>query len=335
VHYLPIENHSNVPAKSILERFTLEPTAAPPTVLMSEGEIMLKSFIFWLNSYVTRETPASILASLIGLLAFAGLLGTIFGNHAIRAGAFVVVIAFVVSAILLLLTDRRLLQRRYDVTHALLTRYSDFVMYHRSDPNVAVKVWNQVVYIQPDGDVNETIRIKAVALRPRVHLIRLTAGSRWDQPERYRRKVKIIARELTNTNNPGPRWDVTTSWISTQKMLSILHLREPIKRGQEIYFEIVRTWPAKCRPLMREELTDSFVFRNSPLLDVRHVDFKIVFPGGFDAVCEPIGHLQPNVHLSIDDERDDEGRRVFTWHADPIPGGEAVGIRLELSGSRS
>jgi hypothetical protein len=119
-------------------------------------------------------------------------------------------------------------------------------------------------------------------------------------------------------------------------MLCILHLREPAEQGQEINFEIVRTWPAKCRPLMRDDLTDSFAFRNSALLDARHVDFKIVLPSGVGPIsCEPIGHQQPDVHLSIDDERDDEGRRVFTWRADPIPGGEAVGIRLELSGARS
>lgn len=296
---------------------------------------MFRNFIAWLDLYISRETPASVLKSLIGLMAFAGLLGTIFGNQAIRVGAFVVVIVFVVSVILLLLADRRRLQLHYRETHELLTRYCDFLVDNRSEPLVAVEEWSQVVYLQPNGDVREVITIRAIALRERVYFIRMTAGSRWDQPDRYRHNVKVIARSLSVNNKPGPRWMVTASWASAEKLTAILHLHDPIKQGEEIHFEVVRTWPAKCRPLMRYGVAESFVFYTSrQLLDIRRVEFRIVLPVGFDAVHEPIGHLEPEVHLSIEDERDQEGRRVFTWRADVIPVWKQVGLRLELSGSR-
>ena len=98
-------------------------------------------------------------------MAFAGLLGTIFGNQAIRVGAFVVVIVFVVSVILLLLADRRHLQQNYGEAHELLTRYCDFVVENSSEPLVSIEAWDQVVYVQPNGDVDEVITIRAIALR--------------------------------------------------------------------------------------------------------------------------------------------------------------------------
>lgn len=295
---------------------------------------MFRNFITGLDLYISRETPVSVLKSLIGLMAFAGLLGTIFGSQAIRVGAFVVVIVFVVSVIVLLLADRRHLQQNYLEAHELLTRYCDFVADNSSEPLVSIEAWNQVVHVQSNGDVNEVITIKAIALRERVYFVRMTAGSLWDQPERHRRNVKVIARSLTVNDSVGPRWRVTTSWRSSQKLTAILHLHEPIKQGEEIHFEVAREWPAKCLPMMRDGSADSFIFRFSRLLDTRHVDYKIVLPVGFDAVHEPIGHLEPDVQLSIDNDLDEDGRREFTFHTDLVPAGKAVGIRLELSGSR-
>jgi len=293
---------------------------------------MFRSFVAWLDLYISRETPASVLKSLVGLMAFAGLLGTIFGNQAVRVGAFVVVIVVVISVILLLLADRRRLRQHYVATRELLSRYCDFVIENSSEPLVAIEAWQQTVYIQPNGDVKEIITIQAFPLREKIYFIRMTAGSRWDQPERYRRNVTVSARSLTVNNRAGPRWMVTTSWRSSQKMTAILHLHEPVKQGEEIRFEVVRTWPAKCRPLMRDEVAESFVFRNSWILDIRHVEYTIVLPHGFEAVHEPIGHLEPDVDLSVEDERDQEGRRVFRWRANLVPVGKTIGVRLELSG---
>jgi hypothetical protein len=294
---------------------------------------MFRSFIAWLDLYISRETSASILKSLVGLMAFAGLLGTIFGSQAIRVGAFVIVIVFVISVILGLLADRRDLQQRYRATRELVTRYCDFVVENSAEPLVAIETWHQTVYIQPNGDAREVIIIRAVALREKVYFIRLTAGSRWDQPQRYRRSVEVTAHSLTVNNRAGPSWLVTTSWRSSQKMTAILHLHEPVKQGEEVRFEVVRTWPAKCRPLMRDDETESFVFRATRILDIRHVEYTIVLPHGFEAVHEPVGHLDPDVQLSVVDERDPEGRRMFTWRADRVPADKAIGVRLELSRS--
>jgi hypothetical protein len=291
---------------------------------------MFKGFISWLDSYISREEPSTVLKALIGLMAFAGLLGTIFGNQAIRAGAFVIVTIFVVSTMLSLLSDRRRLKQAYDTHRALLARYCDFIIDHSAEPLVAIDTWRQRLYVQPNGDVREVLTLTAIALREQVYFIRLTAGSGWDQPEKYRRDVKITARTLTINGMSGPRWNVTTSWrSSTMKVTSILHLHHPIKRGEEVVFEVIRTWPAKCLPLVRGEV-DEFLFHTTSLIEIRHVDYSVVLPTGFDAVYELIGSDEPDVQLFVDKEYDQEGRRVIVCRADKVPTRTAVGIKLEL-----
>lgn len=290
---------------------------------------MFKGFIVWLDSYISREEPTSVLKAMVGLMAFAGLLGTIFGSQPIRAGAFVIVIVFVASIMLLLLADRRHLKRAYDTHRMLLARYCDFVIDNSPEPLVSIEAWKQRVYIHINGDVREVLTLKAVALREKVYFIRLKAGSRWNQPERYQRDAKVTARSLTVNGAPGPRWNVTTTWQSAEKMNCILHLHQPIKRGEEIFFEVVRTWPAKCLPLVRGE-AEEFSFRTTPLLEIQHVEFSIVLPAGFDAVYELVGSREPDVQLSADAEYDKEGRRVLIWHADKVPARTLLGLRLEL-----
>ena len=292
---------------------------------------MFKSFIAWLDFYISRENPASVLKSLVGLMAFAGLLGTIFGNQAIRVGAFVVVIVFVVSIILMLLADRRRSTQELGTYRKLLVRYCDFVRDNSSDPLVSVESWDQTVYLRPNGDVREVLVIKAIALRERVYFVRLTAGSRWEQPERYRRNVEVAARGLTVNGTSGTRWNVTTSWTSSQKMTAVLHLHEPVKQGEEIHFEVVRLWPGKCRPLMRDHAAEEFIFRSTNLLVPRQVNYTIVLPEGCEAIHEPIGQQHPDVNLVVLPHRDKEGRSVFAWSAELVPPDTAVGIRLELS----
>lgn len=291
---------------------------------------MFKSFIAWLDSYISREQPSAILKAMVGLMAFAGLLGTIFGNQAIRAGAFVVVIVFAVSVMLLLLADRQRLRRSYDTHRMLLARYCDFVIDNSPEPLVSVETWSQQVYVHPNGDVREVLTLKAVALRERVYFIRLKASSQWDQPERYRRDVKVMARSLKINGVSGPRWNVTTFWISTQKMTSILHLHHAIKRGEEVHFEVVRTWPAKCLPLMRKGEAEEFHFRTTRLLEIQHVEYSVILPVGFDAIYELIGSTEPDVQLTAETRLDHEGRRVVVWRADKVPASTLVGIRLEL-----
>jgi hypothetical protein len=293
---------------------------------------MFKSFIAWLDSYLSREEPSSVLKAIIGLMAFAGLLGTVFGNQAVRAGAFVVAFLFVASAILVLLTDRRRLRHELEACETdrtLLARYCDFLIEQSAEPALSIEHWRQVLFIEPSGDVKEVLTLRAVALRENLPFIRLTAGSRWNQPTRQRNNVKVTARGLATNGAPGPRWRVTSFW-PPEKMVSILHLPQPLKRGMETHFELTREWPAKCLPLMREREVETFSIATTRFLEIQQIEYRIVLPVGFDATYEPYGETDPGVHLTTEAESDPEGRRVFVWRSGTVPARTAVGIRLEL-----
>jgi hypothetical protein len=291
---------------------------------------MFKGFIAWLDSHISREEPSSIIKSLIGLMTFAGFLGTVFGNHAVRAGAFVVVVILILSVTLTLLADRRRLRQENDSQRALIVRYSTYLVESHPAPQLSIDCWRQWVFVQPNGDVREVLKVKAVVLGEPMHFLRLTAACLWDQPEKYRHGVKITASRLLENGAPGPQWDVTTSWLSLQKMIYIAHLHQAVHHGEELSFKLVRQWPAKCLPLMREKEADDFVLRATSRLQIQNVEYRIVLPSGFDAVHELVGSTEPGVHLSTATEHDEEDRKVFVWRSTQIPTMTRIGMRLQL-----
>lgn len=292
---------------------------------------MFRSFIAWLDAYLVHEEPAAVLKALAGLLAFAGLLGTIFGSQAIRAGAFVATILFALCAILLLVTDRRRLQRELDISRTLLARYADFIIDNKLEPLVSIEEWAQKVFVQPNGDVREVVTINAVALREEIYFLRLHAGSEWDQPERYRKGLTVRARSIKNNGVAGPHWIVTNTWLSADKLNSIVHFQSPIRRVDEFRLEMKRFWPAKCLPLMRGHIAERFTFRTTELIQIQQMRHSLVLPAGFDAVYEPIGFTEPHNHLCVESDIDDEGRRVIVFRATQLPKRRTVGFRLELA----
>lgn len=292
--------------------------------------VMFKSFIAWLDTYISREEPSTVLRALIGLIAFTGLLGTIFGNQAIRIGTFVVVLLLIASAILLLLMDRRRLRQEYDIHRKLLERYCDFVINNKSAPLVSIDSWIQTVFVHRNGDAKEVLAIRAVALREEVYFIRFIEGSSWNQPERYRRRVHIKARSMRMNGNSGPRWNVTRSWRSDQRINSVIHFDSPVLKGEEVRLEVERTWPAKCLPLMRERVADTFYFRTSDLMRIERAEYRVVLPTGCDAVYEPVGFIEPSQEFSIDATTDAEGRKVVAFKANRVPEHRTIGMRLEL-----
>jgi hypothetical protein len=290
---------------------------------------MFTSFINWLDSHISREEPSSVIKSLIGLMAFAGLLGTIFGNQAIRVGAFLLVIMFVLSVILALLADRRRLTRANDRQRAQITRYCSHLVESNPDPQLSIDCWRQWVFVRPNGDVREVMNLKAVVLSERIYFVRLTSSSRWNQPQKHLHDVKVTMRTIAADSAPGPRWHVTTSW-QAGKLTYIGHLHEAANRGEEISFEMVREWPAKCHPLMRNEEAESFILRTTNRLQIRSAEYRVILPPGYEAVSELIGARNPDAQLSADTETDKENRKVYVWRSGPIPTMSWIGMRLQL-----
>jgi hypothetical protein len=291
---------------------------------------MLRNVTTWLDSYISRKEVTALVRGLVVLMAVAGVVGAIFDYSAIRIGAIVGVLVFGVCCLGVLLVDRYRLQVGHDAQRELLARYCDFVIDNRMVPLVSISTWHQKVYVHANGDVREVAMIKAVALRDEVHFIRFHLGSEWDQPEELRRNVTIRARGVGVDGPVGPQWKVTNTWLSGAKLNSIVHFRSPLRLGEEVRLEMVRFWPAKCRPLMRQGAAEDFYFRTTDLLRIQQFEYQVILPVGFDVVHQPIGFTEPDEHTSIDAFCDTEGRRVVVCRASRVPLRHNVGMRLEL-----
>ncbi|AUI62309.1 hypothetical protein [Amycolatopsis sp. BJA-103] len=291
---------------------------------------MLRSFVAWLDSYISQRGVSAVLGGLVGLMAFAGLLGTVFGSQMIRAGGFIVVALLIVVGVLLVLADRRRLQRENNTNRNLLAIYCKFIVDHRPEPLVLVNEWNQTVFVQRNGDVREKLTIKAVALRKETHFIRFYAGSEWEQPEKIRDKVRVKARIMKKSGKAGPYCTVTKSWSSSRQMVMLVHLHTPVEMGAEIRLEINRVWPKKCQPLLYGE-PDVFYFYSGKVLQIDRVKYRVVFPRNINVTYDSIGFRDDRSTGSyITSKKDDDGRRVVTLHIAHLPTHARYGMRLSI-----
>ncbi|HYQ63233.1 hypothetical protein [Actinophytocola sp.] len=290
---------------------------------------MLKSFVSWLDDYLAGEDSTAIVKSIIGIMSFAALLGVILGNIAIKLGALIVVIFLILAVMLLLLTDRRRINNEADMHRQLLTRYCDFIWEESTKPAAIVKRWKQVVSVAPNGDVKESINLHIVVLHDELYFMRLWSSPAWDQPPRFRHRVKVKVRSLSISGGRGPRWAVTSSWTHRGKLHLFAHLHSPVPKGAELQIEIIRDWPGKCLPLIRRS-PDEFTFRFSPAMTIAEAFFVVILPKGEDAYYEPVGFHEPCKDYSVARSSNGDDRVEIALRIKDLPPDCRIGMRLEL-----
>lgn len=198
---------------------------------------------------------------------------------------------------LVLIRDHGTLKREVSAHRELLTRYCELI-YYASHPVALVQSWNQVATIERNGDVNELITINAVALRDPLYFLRLRSDAKWEQPEAYRRRVRVNFRSVHIAGLRGPSWQITPRWLPDGRLEMLAHLHSPVPKGAEIQIEIEREWPGKCIPLMKERAPDNFGFNMSGALHIKQAKYIIVLPKDTDVYYEPIGFQQPHPRYS-------------------------------------
>ncbi|GAB1514330.1 hypothetical protein JCM33774_63720 [Actinophytocola sp. KF-1] len=272
--------------------------------------------------------PTAILKATLATVTFANLLGVLSGNSVIRTLAFVGVVTGLLAGMLLLLADRRGVQQERDTYLQRLNWYYDVLSALSPEPLIAVDNWEQTVEIMPNGDTREVQIIDAVALREVIFFARLTAKSRWQQPRRHLRRITMTARRVNIDNSLGPLWNVMSSWEG-DKLVAYLDLDPYLRRGETLRFRVERTWPAKCRPMMRHAKAEDFLLRTTKALEIRFVKYSVILPRGHEAVYELIGEGEPDVQL-LGDVTEEDGRKTYSWYAEKVPGNTWIGIRLQL-----
>lgn len=287
------------------------------------------------TNYLSFRSRNALVIAGVAVVAVAGILVAVLGNGGVRVAATVVAIVCAVGVVLVFLVERRASSLAARDCGQLVTRYCDFVVERESAARegllASVETWHQKVHIQPNGDVREVIVLEAVAERDEVYFIRFCLGSEWDQPEKYRRNVVVNADNIEIDGRATRHWSMTNSWLSGARLMSIVHFHSPVRMGQVIRMEMTRFWPAKCLPLMRRGAEEQFVFRTTELLHVRHLEYQVSLPTGFDAVYEPVGFTPPDNQVSVSGYTDVGGRRVFICRVTELPGRRTVGMRLALT----
>jgi hypothetical protein len=287
---------------------------------------MLRSFIAWLDDYLAGEGPSALVKAVVGLLSFAGLLGAVLGDVAIKAGALVVVILSVVSLGLMIVADRKRLRRRIELAERVIVRCADFT--HALEPGYRMTAWDKTVVVSPNGDAAETLKVRAAVERPDVQFFWLRTGCGWPQPAKYRRRVDVRVRNLLTSDVPGTSLDRTLSWRADGRLVVVIHLPRPPRVGGEICILMETWWPGKCAPLMRDGRCDEFTIRLDRV--VEHARYRIVLPKGYGTYCEPIGFQSGDSGFSVVSATTDEGCSAYQLEARDLPVDRNVGLRLEL-----
>jgi hypothetical protein len=286
------------------------------------GSKVLRSFIAWLDDYLAGEGPTGLARAIVGLLSFAALCGAIVGDMAIRAGAIVVVMLAVLGGGLLLLADRRSLQRRIQADQRLIFNYAYAL--HGQTPGYRITSWDKTIVVSPNGDAVDTMKVRAKVETDDVRTFVLWFGCKWPQPARYQRKVNVQVRNLLVGDTLGTSLDRTVAWFSNDKIGVLVHFPAPLKVGSEISIRLETAWPGKCAPLMRGEC-DEFTIKLGTL--ITRARYKIVLPKGTETYCGPIG-FQDGV--TLESSRDEEGRLTHVIEARELPPNHRIGLRLEL-----
>jgi hypothetical protein len=287
---------------------------------------MLRSFVAWLDDYLAGKEPSAVVRAAIGLMSFAALLGVILGSTAIKLGALVTVLLTFLSIMLILLKDRRRLTRERDEYARAVARYGDEILDHRK-PAMRIKRLEHRATIDRNGDVTELIKMQVIALKKELLFIPHWAGPSWPQPMSQLRKMKVEVRGLSVDGKPGTKWFTTRTW-SDGKLRLQAHLNDPVTMGSEVALEIVRQWPGKSFPMMRQKEPEAFTHDYTRPVD--YLSYTIILPPGTDVYCDPVGFTEGTNGFSLETTRDAAGCTQVTLIVQNVSVDRKVGMRLEV-----
>ncbi|ONI91238.1 hypothetical protein ALI22I_09190 [Saccharothrix sp. ALI-22-I] len=289
---------------------------------------MLKRFVQWLDDLLADEGVPAVVKAVLGIMSFAVLLGAVFGNTAVKAGALVTSILVVLSLGLILLADRRALVRQVEEHRNLVSRYSKIVA-EDGHSQYRIITWEEHATIEVNGDARKLVTIRAKVLAD-LRVMRLVQGCGWAQPARYRREIGVEVRKLLVGDLPGASLSTTVAWLKDGQLVLMVHFPEPPRVDSEITIAVEFTWPGMCAPLMRDRVPDKFTLRFAT--PVGYARYKVVLPRGYDAYHEPIGFEEYENGFAAGPGKDESGQPVFLFEGFDLPEHQSLGMRLQLKG---
>jgi len=288
---------------------------------------MLKGFIEWLESHLIKAGVLGLAEGALAILAFGGIMSALLGTTAVKASAIVVVLLANLGTFIILLSSRRELRRRSERDQLLLGHYCR-VLRDRSDFSWRVITWSEVITIKANGDSSTVVTVKAIVESAFLDFFRLCLGAIWNQPQRYRKRVKVSARSLEIDGIGGARYEVTSSWMPDGRLEFLAHFKSPLNLGEKIELTVELEWPGKCIPLIRYREPEEFRVHFRNRVEMAH--YVVVLPEGVESYCQPIGFVPGENRNVIKSSRNRSGQQEISFTAYDLPAREVVGMRLDL-----
>ncbi|RAS64126.1 hypothetical protein C8D87_106532 [Lentzea atacamensis] len=284
---------------------------------------MLREAILFLEEFIRGHGPPAVAKAVVGLMSFAVLLGAVLGSTAIKSGALVAAILLAATAGIVLAANRGSERRELEAHKELVSRYCNHIDKVRA--GYQIREWDETMVIGDRGDAQAKVTVRLRPLRADLLFIRLKFGCGWNQPARYRHRVRMSVRNLLVDGSAGTTLQKTLSWPKDGAMTAIIHFHSPPQEDSEISFAVELDWPKRCLPLM-EGSPDEFALMFAQ--PVAHAIYKVVLPTDTDAYVEPIGQTPDGYRL--DKCQDDMRRQTITLELFDPPVRHRAGARLEL-----
>jgi hypothetical protein len=245
---------------------------------------MFRRFLAWLEEYVADTGVIALVGAATGILAFGGTMSTVFGATSFRAAAFVAAIVTVLGIFVTLAGSRRHWRRRAEQDQRLLARYCNILQdrfnYWR------IKDWDEIVMVDAKGNARQRVTVRVLVESEDLDFFRIRMGCRWNQPVKYRRKVKVKVRSLEVDGLGGTRVDTTTSWLYDGRLEILTHFTSPLEKDEQLNLAIEVDWPKKCAPLMNHE-PDEFVMQFTH--HIERAAWTVILPTGTQVYVDQVG----------------------------------------------
>lgn len=292
---------------------------------------MLRRFIDLLEEHLADVGVIGLIEALLGIIALGGALSIVFGNTTIKAAAVVAIMLGVLGLFVILVASRVSLRRQSDLDRRLLVRYCK-VLSDEFPISWKLMGWDQTIVIGKNGDARQTIKVHAVVESKRLSYYRVRVGPGWNQPQKYRKKVKVQVRSLSIEGVSGTRSEVTELWLEDGTLEILVHFPSSVPRGAEFHVIVVLDWPGKCRPLMKDKVPDDFCYKLERS-NVQQFRYVIVLPSGVDASYDPIGFSLSDSNFSLIGKRNGGDQLEIALVATDIKatGRKRIGVRLDLN----
>ena len=297
------------------------PRSAPPprTTLLTP---MLES----LQDHVASTGLVGVTEAVLGVLGFAGLVSSLFGEPAIKAGAVVATMVALLGLLIVTTAGRTQLQSRNQSLENLLEHYCS-ALEQRYHHEWRTKSWRQVISIDHQGNTTERISCTIAADSEFVDYFSIWCGAGWAWPRHLRRKVRYRLTTAKKGSEGGVRPTITDSWLDRDRLSIIVHLREPLPQGCEAEFDLAMYWPLKCLPLAKRGEPEEFARKFPWPLESLH--YAVELPRGCQARFDTIGLKNGAVKYRIRQTATDGAGTRITLTAEGIPAGLRVGMRID------